>query len=495
MNPFQKGTFFKLQKFFLARRKCALQLIRIFLMASGGAMALFVLSFCRPSHRPNVILISIDTLRPDHLSCYGYNRQTSPTIDRLAAEGVRFAHAFSSTTWTLPAHLALLTGLPDLVHGTISEAKKLDENRITLAEVLKKNGYRTWGIFTAPFLLPRWGFSQGFDLYHDATLFDKSLDGPEMLSASERGRTTPGALDKVEELLSEDSNSPFFLFLHLFDVHPDFDPPPPYDRMFDPDYSGTLDGRNILNNPAVRNDMDQRDLDHLIALYDGEIRFVDEAGIRRLLQVLESKGLAEQTLLVITSDHGEEFFEHGVFGHRQNLFDTTLRIPLVLWGPGLIPSGLVIDEPARIIDIMPTILDLLGLEQSPESLGESLVPLFLGPGQNPTVRPVFCEVQTKEIYLEGLRTDRDKFIRDFKNDLRIYFDLVEDPAEKIPVEDPENEAFRRAMDRFLSLRWDLVSYRDSLSWSATEAPRLDPELRERLKSLGYIKDEKEKKKN
>lgn len=481
------------KKMFFSGKRQLRGLMVLFLIAATGIIALFFWA-CRTNQRFNLILVSIDTLRPDHLGCYGYGRATSPTIDRLASEGVRFAHAFSSTTWTLPAHLALLTGLPDLVHGTISEAKKLDENRITLAEILKKNGYRTWGVFTAPFLLPRWGFGQGFDLYYDASLFDKSLDGPEMLRASERGQTTPGALDKVEELLSRDLKGPFFLFLHLFDVHPDFDPPPPYDRMFDPDYSGPLNGRDIMNNPAVRPDMERRDLDHLIALYDGEIRYVDEVGIKRLLAILEKRDLLEQTLLVMTSDHGEEFFEHGVFGHRQNLYDTTLRIPLILWGPRRIPSGLVIEEQARMIDILPTVLDLLGLKQSPESLGESLAPLFQERSQKAEARPLFCEVQTNEIYLEGLRQEQDKFIRDYKNDRRVFFDLIADPQEKNPWLDPEKEEFRLAMDRFLSLRWELVSYRDSLSWSASDAPKLDPELRERLRSLGYIKDEKDKKK-
>ncbi len=463
------------------------------LLACMGMAALF-LSVCRPSSRLNLVLISIDTLRPDHLGCYGYERPTSPTIDRLAAEGVRFANAFSSTTWTLPAHLALLTGLPDLVHGTISESKKLDDNRMTLAEILRRNGYQTWGIFTAPFLLPRWGFDQGFDVYHDATLFDRNLDGPEMLRASERGRTTPGALDKVEGLLSGDHKSPFFLFLHLFDVHPDFDPPPPYDRMFDPDYDGLLNGLDIMNNPAVREDMDQRDLDHLIALYDGEIRFVDEMGVKRILSLLEKKNLLSRTIVVITSDHGEEFFEHGVFGHRQNLYDTTLRIPLILWCPGLVPSGLVIEEQVRIIDIMPTVLDLLGMEPSPEALGKSLTPLFLPHGHRSDPRPVFCEVQTSEIYLEGLRDEEGKFVRDYKNDKRFYFDLGEDPEELNPLTEPEKDEFKQAVERFISLRWELVSYRDSLPWSASDAPRLDPELRERLRSLGYIKDEKDKKK-
>jgi arylsulfatase A-like enzyme len=302
-------------------------------------------------------------------------------------------------------------------------------------------------------------------------------------------------MDKVEELLSQRSTKPFFLFLHLFDVHPDFDPPPPYDRLFDPEYSGSVNGIDIMNNPAVHRDMDRRDLEHLLALYDGEIRFVDEAGIKRLVSILEKHNLTERTLLVITSDHGEEFFEHGVFGHRQNLYDTTLRIPLIFWSPALVPAGLVVKEEVGIIDVMPTILDLLGLRPSPEGLGKSLVPFFEGQNQKADSRPVFCEVQSSEVYMEGLRTEKYKIIRNYKGDKseeKQYFDLANDPGERLPLMDPEQDEYKRAWDAFVSFRWDLATYKDALSWTVTDAPKMDRELRERLKSLGYIKDKKDK---
>lgn len=274
--------------------------------------AWIVLAYIYFSRPPlNVVLVSIDTLRPDHLSCYGYSRATSPSLDRLALEGARFESAISTTSWTLPAHIALFTSLPDLVHGVLWDDQKLNENRITLAEILKESGYRTGGVFTGPYLLPRFGFEQGFDDYLDATLHDKKLVGPDVLLASEQGRTTPGAMEKVEAWIDQSPDDPFFLFLHLFDAHPDFDPPPPYDTMFDPSYSGTVQGKDVFHNPAIKADMAPRDLSHLKALYDGEIRFVDEAGISRLLAILEERDLLDRTLIIITSDHGEEFFEHG----------------------------------------------------------------------------------------------------------------------------------------------------------------------------------------
>lgn len=454
---------------------------------------LFAFIFCSISckERPkklNVILVSIDTLRPDHLGCYGYDRAVSPTIDRLAEEGVLFKSVFSSTTWTLPAHMAMLTSLPDLVHGVVSEGFLLDEQRITLAEILKSKGYNTFGVFTGPFLLPRWGFSQGFDKYIDATLYDKALEGAEMLNAAERGRTTPGAMEEVKIILETNKNHPFFLFLHLFDVHPDFDPPPPYDTFFDPDYQGNVSGKDIMNNPLINKDMPIRDLEHLQALYDGEIRFVDEQGIAKLLELLSDNKILDNTLLAITSDHGEEFFEHGVFGHRQNLFDTTLRIPLIFWCPQLFAAGKTVDQQVRIIDIMPTILDLIGISQSPEGLGKSLVSLINGSEKEAIFTPLFAEVQSRSWYLETLRTENYKFIRDHKQQRKYYYDLKQDQLELAPLTDEMDPSFQSAEEQYLSRRFALVSYKKKLPWGdSNKSPELDTELKERLKSLGYIK--------
>ncbi len=443
------------------------------------------LSCSRSQARTNVILISIDTLRPDHLGCYGYGRATSPAIDRLASEGIRFDNTFSSTTWTLPAHLALLTSLPDVVHGVTTEALQLDERCLTLPEILREQGYRTWGVFTGPFLMARWGFGQGFDSYRDATVYDKKLEGEVMIQAAERGQTTEGAMKKVRELFQDQSPRPFFLFLHLFDVHPDFDPLPPYDTLFTPSYLGNVHGIDIMNNPLVHKDMPQVDLDHLIALYDGEIRSVDELGIAVLVRMLDEFGLSDNTLIVLTSDHGEEFFEHGVFGHHQNLFDSTLKIPLVIWGPGLVPSGKSVDHQVRIIDIMPTILDLLDLPQSPEGLGQSLRELWEAPQEFRSDRPVFSEVKSWKHYMESLRLTNFKFIRDYSRNDKAMVDLALDPHEidLIFGDDISPEVEKK----FLELRSGLIAYQKGLPWRSHRAPEMDPELRERLKSLGYIK--------
>ncbi len=452
-----------------------------------GAGALVYFFWPQPKY--NLVLVSIDTLRPDHLGSYGYGRDTSPELDRLAREGVRFQDAVSSTSWTLPAHMALMTSLPDPVHGVLWDDNRLDPNRTTLAELMKANGYRTGGIFTGPYLLPQFGFDQGFDDYIDCTLYDKKLKGMDVLVASERGRTTPGALDRAEKWLDQKPGKPFFLFLHLFDVHPDFDPPEPFHTMFDPDYQGKVTGKDVFHDPNIRPDMDPRDLDHLQALYDGEIRYVDTEGIKRLVEILKKRNLLERTLIVITSDHGEEFFEHGEFGHRKNLYDTTLRIPLIFRCPKLVPGDKIVSGQVRIIDIMPTILELLKIPQGSEELGSSLAPLWRKPGAAKAERNNFAELtsSSNNLHLESLRADGSKIVIDFLKNQGAWFDLKNDPGELHPVSDQNSAAFQTALKLFNRDRLVLRKCLEAIPWGKQEKLNLDPTTRDRLKSLGYTK--------
>lgn len=461
--------------------------ITVFLVILVAAGSLFIYRSTRPK-KFNVVLVSIDTLRPDHLGCYGYGRDTSPAIDRLAREGARFETVISSTSWTLPAHMAMLTSLPDMVHGVVWDYIRLDENRVTLAEMFKRNGYVTGGVFTGPYLLPRFGFGQGFDDYIDATLYDKKLVKLDVLNASELGRTTPGAMDKTEKWLRErNSDKPFFLFLHLFDVHQDFDPPPPYDTMFGESYDGDISNKGMATNPVFKKMLPRKEVDHFVALYDGEIRFVDTEGVDRLIKILESIDVLDNTLIVITSDHGEEFYEHGFWGHHHNLYDETLKVPLVLWQPELVPQNKVIKGQVRIIDIMPTILDLVGLPQSDETLGVSLVPSFEGkmPDGGPP-RWALAELFGINMNMEALRSEKFKIIRDNQKKKIEYLDLEADPAEINPITDSENNGFKKALKNLAVFHRAMETCRKSIPWSGDRSIQLDEETRQRLRSLGYV---------
>ena len=383
-------------------RRRALTLLAALVCSCGGE---------RPARGPNVLLISIDTLRADHLSSYGYERGTSPRLDALAAEGVRFADCVSTTSWTLPSHLSLLTGLEISAHGVCDdrlwnrpEGAGLPLRGTFAAEVLSAAGWRTAGFYSSLFLEAHWGFAPGFELYervghtiHSSTeLRERFLalqeagdvealerwrdERPEELEAE--GPKAHLGVDRTIEWLEEweraESGDPFFVFLHLFDVHDNYVPPPPFDELFDPDYDGPIDGRRITEpDSLVQPDMPRRDLEHLIALYDGEIAWVDSQ-LGRLFDWLDEAGLADDTLVVVTSDHGEEFFEHGNKVHRNNLAREVLHVPLLMRWPGELPAGLVVPDAVSLVDVSSTIYSLLDVAEPPGLSGIDLTPSFAG---------------------------------------------------------------------------------------------------------------------
>lgn len=400
--------------------------------------------------RPNVLLISIDTLRADHVGCYGYPRDTTPNLDAVARQGTRFAQHISNTSWTLPSHLSLLTGLPETVHGVESDARALDPARETLAEVLSRHGYRTAGFFSGPYLSPAYGFAQGFERYESVMGLSLPADVPDdwnelapedrvqaAVTRSNLERTGEELLSRATAFLGEERDDPFFLFLHFFDCHWDYVPPEPYWRRYDPDYDGDLDPTRIFANPRMRPGMPEEDLEHVIARYDGEIRYTDEI-VGRVLSELERLGLADDTLLVITADHGEEFFDHGRFGHRFALFDESLRVPLVVRFPGRVPEGLVVEEQTSVADVMPTILELCGVPRPAEVRGMSLVSLLRGDPEP----ALLCRPVTGRLARAGEESASQRFAR--TNDWKLiaarageaevlyYFDLRADPHEQRP---------------------------------------------------------------
>lgn len=378
--------------------------------------------------RPNVLLVSIDTLRADHLSAYGYRRPTSPALDELAQSGVLFERAISPTSWTLPAHLSMLTGLEISAHGIADDRQwtfvgpdgepvppRL--HGIFLPEFLREAGYRTAGFHTWKYLDEQFGFGPGFEVYErlghtfyshpevskrfEALRAANDVEGlkrlhdehPALFDATRK--TTPEVLERAREWIgavrAQTPAQPFFCFLHLFDVHDPYVPPPPFDTLFDPDYAGSLNGRNVTSpDSPVRGDMDPRDLEHLIALYDGEIAYVDSQ-LGQLFAWLEAQGLADDTLVIVTSDHGEEFFEHGHKTHRRQLYRESVHVPWILAWPGELPAGLRIGGTAGLVDLTPTVLGLVGVAGPPWTSGRDLSQVVRGEAQ-PLERPYLTEL-------------------------------------------------------------------------------------------------------
>ena len=437
--------------------------------------------------RPDIILVSIDSLRPDHLGSYGYARDTSPTLDALAAAGARFTTATSSTSWTLPAHAALFTGLHDATHGLSSDGLRLADEHVTLAEALRDAGWRTAGFFGGPYLHPAFGLAQGFDFYQSCMtrLADDVPEG-ELRAQALGGATAhadvtgPRLLEEVERWLATLDEAPFFLFLHLWDVHYDYIPPPGYAERFDPDYTGRLTGVGMFHDPAVRAGMDPRDLAHLVALYDGEIRYTDEV-LGRVLDGLDRRGRLANALVVVTADHGEEFFEHGGKAHRRSLFEEVVRVPLVVRWPGRIEAGRVIEAPVRLVDVMPTLLALAGASLPVAVQGRDLGPLLRGEELPP--EPALLDLRFHRRHLRALRTAERKLVSDVRG-RSLLFDLVRDPREAHPLRARDAVAqARRELDRTLEAA---RGFRDGLASRGALRIPLDPAMRERLEALGYL---------
>lgn len=438
------------------------------------------------STRPNILLISIDSLRPDHLRSYGYARRTSPNIDRLAEEGVRFETALAPTPWTLPSHVTLLTGLPPESHGVIYDRMRLAPAAITLPEVLRASGYRTAALVSAPYLDASYGYYKGFDYYDDFTVRAAHGGGRAASSEAELWVTSQVLAEGSARILldwrRDQSEQPLFLFVHMWDVHYDYIPSVTYDRFLDPGYEGPVTG----DFDEITAELGPDDLARVLSLYDGEIRLVDEF-VGRIVSSMRDLGLLDETVIVVTADHGEEFFEHGRAGHRNNLYDTTLRVPLVIRYPRRIPAQSVVRRQARLMDVGSTILSLAGIERpagfaefegEPEELPIDLTRYLGEPDAADSstfafgdLHGIIASVRTEEFklitYLEGSKGDE-------------LYRLGDDPGERVNLIVQEPEVARRLKARLL--RW---RSRQGITSFAKEISISEQHQRE-LRALGYL---------
>jgi len=434
---------------------------------------------------PNVLLISIDSLRVDRLGCYGQTRETSPTLDRLAAAGVRFARAYSPTSWTLPSHATLLSGLSQERHQVVLANDRARDGSLSLPAALSEQGFQTVGFYTGPFLHPTYGFAQGFDEYISCQgEKTETLRGYAALKQSHHDHTNGTLLEKFELWAKERSREPFFAFVHLWDVHYDYTPPEPYASMFDPDYAGELDGSAIASD-GFPLDAAPRDVDHLLALYDGEIRYTDET-IARVLAALRREQLLDDTLVIVTADHGDEFLDHGGKGHQHTLYDELIHVPLIIWAPGRLPSGRVIETPVALEDIAPTVLGLLGVSADRQFDGRSLVPLIEGRDGGPP-RPVLSVLYHPielRILSASIRDDRRKVLFTRRGQRWEEFDLALDPGELRPSHDVDAELRKRLASHVKNAHRALVERRKRAGQTATR--KLPKFVEDQLRKLGYL---------
>jgi arylsulfatase A-like enzyme len=430
----------------------------------------------------NFVLMSIDSLRADHMSAYGYARETSPEIDAMAADGILFEQCSSTTSWTLPAHMSMHTGRSLLGHGVIDDDRRLSADVPTLAEQFHGAGYATGAVVSAPYVEARYGVSRGFDHYDDETVSFATNN------ESYKSVTGPLVIDTATEWVEANADRPFFMFLHFWDVHYDFAPGPPYDRMFDPDYEGDVTGDDFYFSDAIHPGMDERDLEHVIALYDGEIRLVDDQ-IKRFRQNLDRLGLGEKTVIVVVSDHGDEFFEHARKGHHRTLYEEVIRVPMVFYVPGapVEARGRRVKSESSIIDIAPTMLSLAGIGKLQGVEGRDHAPLFSG-APEPVGRAVFAELYRKgSLNVQvSIRQGGKEAIHHFGRRRLEVFDISNDPLEQ----DPRSAAEARewglmdAMRDWLDVRWRAFERRERSGGS--EHVEADSATTEALRALGYV---------
>jgi len=446
-----------------------------------GAL-LCALGACAPGEPPpNVLLISIDSLRPDHLGAYGYERATSPNIDSLAAEGTLFEAAISTTTWTLPAHASMLTSLYPEVHGASQDGTRLSESAVLVSERLREDGYYTGAVVSAPYLHRDFGFDQGWDVYDDEpTIFERRT---ENANPSHWGVTSPTVHARAVDLIERADGAPFFLFVHYWDVHYDYAPPPPYDTMFDPAYAGDVTSLNFEFNEAIHRRMNPRDLQQVVALYDGEIAHTD-AYVGKLFAELKARGLWTNTMVVLTADHGDEFFEHGQKGHRKNLFAPTLDVPIIIKLPGTSTPIPRVAIPVSLVDIVPTILEAAALPALEWSHGTSLLGLMDGSSTDGGFRFAALFDRLRVVVGGDLKLiSRWDLPAERGRQLSLY-DLRRDPGERENLEAVREIARERlwaAQNQWLSV------VEEQAGLLQREALELDPEVAERLRSLGYIR--------
>ena len=426
----------------------------------------------------NLIIVSVDTLRADRLSAYGYERTTSPFLDGLATQGYLFEDFFHNGGGTLPSHLTMLTSLSPITHGSNPRNPiPLSPNADTLAEVLKTHGYATFGITDGGWMDAKFGFDRGFDRFH--------VKDNQHLANS---------MPRFKEWINQTREKPFFGFLHTYDVHskptgiPYGCPSeglPSFSDWYQGPFEGCIDGKcasRLLGwvNAQVKEAqadpvelLGEQVVQYLSDRYDECIAYVDSQ-LAELVEFLESDGRWSNTILVVTSDHGEEFLDHGMLLHDQGGYQELSKIPLIIRVPG--GKGHRVEGLSAMIDVVPTLLELLGLEELPQAEGQSLVPSMRD--ERPTGRR-FVHMYSV------LRSSRWLFFRNLDR----LFDSVADPAERVNLYDANPDLVGRLTAAVNQIVKHDRAHRERLQSGNAEnlgPVELNPAEIEALKSLGYL---------
>jgi len=445
---------------------------------------------CGAPDPPNLLLVVIDTLRADHTSTYGYARDTTPRLSALATEGALFRQAYAPMGLTGPSHATLFTSLHPLSHGVAQNGLALDDSATTLAEILAGAGYQTAAFVSSFVLDDRFGLSQGFETYDDAldpgesTLEVDTWEGHGVERGFDRraDHTARRAVAWLRE--ARDAERPFFLFVHFFDPHSPWEP---IESRFE----------SQLSDPS--------ELERQVARYDAEIAYTD-ARLGELVDALEAGDLATETLVLVTADHGEGLMQRGYLLHGLGVTEEEVRVPLVARWPGRVPAGTVVDEPVALLDVLPSVLDALGIAHpalaNGELQGHSFAAALRGQGRLDPQRAIHLQrrrlrpaIVRPDLAAEGpdgndiapfavegeqfgLRRGRWKYVSAPSEGRGGLFDLETDPGEReaLDLREPERAA---------QMRDDLEAWVEAQRRRPSEGS-VSPDDRRRLRALGYI---------
>lgn len=432
------------------------------------------------STRPNVLLISIDTVRKDHCSAYGYERDTTPNLAMLAEQGARFDRAYAPSASTAPSHATMFTSLYPIGHQVLKQGHTLSQGDYTLAEHLSALGYQTAAVVASFVLDEQFGFAQGFTFYDDhfkpafASVTQKYWKEQPDVGDQTANETTRKAISWLKN--QRNPERPFFLFVHYFDPHAPYVPPKPFSSRFKP--SGRQPAR----------------LDEIISRYDGELAYTDRE-IGKIFRTMKKMDLEENTLVVVTADHGEGMGQHDHVGHSINIYEEAVRVPFLFRWPNRIPKGHRFKEPVELVDLAPTVLDLIGVTKDGFSFqGRSLAAALRGESSLDADRPIYLYREIYEnremklfsgrkVLLNGekfaIRTGKWKYIEGNEENTKELFDLASDPLEQVNLSPTFTE-------KATELAGQLKEWKKRHHRGESVQGTISEEDIKRLEALGYI---------
>lgn len=467
--------------------------------------------------KPNIILISIDTLRADHLSCYGYDKKTTPHIDRLAGEGTVFLQNYSTGVWTPPGHASMLTGLYVSEHGVYGE-NRLSESIPTIAVKLKENNYQTAGFVNNSQVGEMVGFNKGHDIFVEVwkgvtpkSITERVVSGMNRRVKRFLGYEDMGA-EKTNRLFTKwienhiDKNRPFYAFLHYIEPHNPLNPPRPYKNKYLNHTFKNIDSgkiKKVAHNPLIcfieNMDLNREEIEVLKLLYDAEIAYTDSK-IGEVVDILKRNNAYDETMIILTSDHGEHFGEHGLWSHTASLYNEVLHVPLIIKYPQVAEYAKEVKDCTQLVDIFPTVMEVAGISQNKyiDTSGTSLlfnkndnikfhdyvfsewegrVPYYIKSRIDNQGTPADLSRITKKMWMVSdgkykfiLNEDGSKLLFDVKNDINEQnnlFDQCKDIADM--MEQVLNEWRKRSSKQVKG-----------------EQQEVDEQTKQNLRALGYM---------